>query len=281
MYSGTTFRHQSGNVVGVHQRIDRIAKRHLTHLVGHGVFFPSIKTILHFEGKNGPDGIKSKSPSVDEPWHYIQPETADETAPLVGMIRNHMHNLSVALAQSDEVRAAFEAAWLSHAIVDGLTPAHQYPFTEKVEELWGKPHTERHSTLEKIVIKGDNIFDTLNKNWRYWGDKGVFTSHYMFEWGVATSIVGSTFDDIRIRPEDIARVESEGYIPFFIESVKAVDELGTYQEFLKTGWSAYLARVSRKTLVPLIAKNVCLAWYVASKKAATKTTHDQKEEHAL
>ena len=266
MYSGTTFRHGSGNVAGVHQRIDRVAKRHLTHRIGSHAFFPSIKTILHFEGRNGPDGIKSKSPSIDEPWHYIQPGAADD-APLVGMINDHIYNLTEALKKHDEVRAGFEAAWLSHAIVDGLTPAHQFPFTEAVEELWGKPHHERNSTIDKIMIKGDSIFDTLNRNWKYWGKNGVFTAHYMFEWGIATSIVTTKFDNIGITDEDLQRVEAEGFTAFFLESVNAIDELGTYQEFNKTGWSPYLATVSRRKLVPLIMKNVCLAWYVASREA--------------
>ncbi len=262
MYSGTTFRHSSGNVAGVHQRIDRVARRHLTHHIGHDAFFPSIKTILHFEGRNGPDGIKVKSPSKDEPWHYIQPGD-DASAPLVGMITDHIYNLTQALRAQDEIRAGFEAAWLSHAIVDGLTPAHHFPFTEAVEELWGKPHNERRSTMDKVLIKGDNVFDTLNRNWRYWGRNGVFTSHYMFEWGVATSIVATRFDAIGITPKDLERVQKEGFTPFFLESVAAVDELQTYQEFMKFGWSAGLATISRRQLVPLIMKNVCLAWYLA------------------
>lgn len=266
MYSGTTFRHHSGNVAGVHQRIDRVAKRHLVHYVGTHTFFPSIKTILHFEGRNGPDGIKSKSPSVDEPWHYIAPD-ADETAPLIGMITDHIHNLAKALRNHDEERAGFEAAWLSHAIVDGLTPAHQFPFSEAVEELWGKPHHERITTRDKIMIKGDSIFDTLNRNWKYWGRNGVFTAHYMFEWGVATSIVTTKFTDIGVTEADLKRVEAEGIVQFFLESVRAVDAMGTYQEFNKTGWSTYLATISRRKLVPLIMKNVCLAWYVAVQKA--------------
>lgn len=263
MYSGTTFRHKSGNVAGVHQRIDRVARRHLNKHMPYHAFFPNIRTILHFEGRNGPDGIKSKSPSQDEPWHYISPD-ASADAPLVGMIQDHMYNLAQALKTRDEIRAGFEAAWLSHAIVDGLTPAHQFPFTEAVEELWGKPHHQRQSTVDKIFIKGDDVLDTLNRNWKYWGDKGVFTSHYMFEFGVATSIVTSKFKDIGITDADLERVIAEGYTPLFLESVRAVDAMGTYQTFLKTGWSAGLGTISRRQLVPLIMKNVCLAWYAAS-----------------
>lgn len=264
MYSGTTFRHYSGNVVGVHQRIDRVAKRHLRHRIGSEPFFPTIRTILHFEGKNGPDGVKSKSPSQDEPWHYISP-TAGADDPLIHIITDHMHNLSVALNAKDEVRAGFEAAWLAHAVVDGLTPAHHYPLAEKIEELWGKPHTERTTTRDKIIITSKSKRDMLSKNWQYWGTKGVFSLHWLFEWGVASSITVNQFKDIEITDADFMKIEESGFVPFFLDSVKKVDALGMYEAFAKTGWSVALGNASRKKLIPLIMKNVCLAWYAAEK----------------
>lgn len=263
MYSGTTFHHQSGNVIGAHQRIDRVAKRHLVHHIGTTPFFPSIKTILHFEGKNGPDGLKSKSPSIDEPWHFINPEAGIDD-PLVTVIKDHLYNLAEALRAEDEVRAGFEAAWLSHAVVDGLTPAHHVPLAEKIEELWGKPHHERSSTKEKFMIKGAGKRDTISKNWQYWGKGGVFSAHVGYEWGVSMAIAAGRFNDIGMTPELLKRIAKEGYIPYFLESVKAIDALKTYQEYVKTGWSAYLGNVTRRKLAPLIMRNVCLAWYAAS-----------------
>lgn len=264
MYAGTTFRHQSGNVVGAHQRIDRVAKRHLIHHIGKSSFFPSIKTILHFEGKNGPDGIKSKSPSIDEPWHFITPNAGMDD-PLIGVIKDHMYNLAQALKAEDEIRAAFEAAWLSHAIVDGLTPAHHYPLAEKIEELWGKAHSERSTSKDKIMITGHNRRDTLSKNWQYWGMGGVFSAHISYELGVSSAIAMGSFNDIGITEEDLQRIEKEGYALYFLESVKEIDDLQTYQEYMKTGWSSYLGNVTRRKLAPVIMKNVCLAWYAATK----------------
>ena len=263
MYSGTTFRHHSGNVIGVHQRVDRVAKRHLIHHIGNTPFFPSIKTILHFEGKNGPDGIKSKSPSQDEPWHYIAPGAGPDD-PLMDIIRDHMANLAEALRSEDEVRAGFEAAWLSHAIVDGLTPAHHYPLAEKIEELWGKPHTERKTTRDKILISSERKRDMLSKNWEYWGVKGVFSLHWSFEWGIATSLTMNQFKDIGLTDDDFARINKEGYIPFFFESLQKVVDLNTYETFAKEGWSVKLANTIRGELMPIIMRNVCLAWYASS-----------------
>ena len=174
-------------------------------------------------------------------------------------------NLSVALKKEDEIRAGFEAAWLSHAIVDGLTPAHHFPLAEKIEELWGKAHSERDSTSDKIIIKGDGARDSLNKNWEYWGAKGIFSAHLFYEMGVASSLTVAKFNNIGITDSDLKRIEKEGYIPYFMESIQKIDGMGTYQEFMKTGWSVHLANISRKQLIPLIMKNVCLAWYAAQK----------------
>src|SRR5690606_34062883 len=131
MYSGTTFRTKSGRMMGVHQKIDRVARRHFKAHAPKLVEFPEIKSILHFEGKHGPDGIKRKSPAKDEPWHYIDPTDAGDRV-LIDMINSHIHNLTKALRQSNQERASFEAAWLAHAITDGLTPAHHYPLESKL-----------------------------------------------------------------------------------------------------------------------------------------------------
>ena len=269
MYAGTTFGHHSGNIIGVHQRIDRVARRHVVKHVKHGAFFPTIKTILHFEGKNGPDGIKSKSPSIDEPWHFINPKAGVDD-PLVLVIQDHIENLVAALRLKDEVRAGFEAAWLAHAITDGLTPAHHYPLAEKIEELWGKPHHERSSKRDKIIIKGTGKRDMLSKNWQYWGSRGVFNLHWLFEFGVASAITTSRFEDIVVSKKDKRLVEDEGYLHYFLKSVKEVDALQMYETFEKTGWSARLGNQTRRELAPLIMRNVCLAWYSASVKAEEK-----------
>ena len=104
------------------------------------------------------------------------------------MIAGHIFNLRQALRANNTQRAAFEAAWLAHAVVDGLTPAHHYPLDDKIEELWGKPHDERLTIKDKNFIKGTSRRDTFAKNWEYWGAGGVFTAHFMFEWGVASVI---------------------------------------------------------------------------------------------
>ena len=53
MYSGTTLRTKSGRMMGVHQRIDRVARRHIEEFLPYNINFPSSRQILHFEGLNG------------------------------------------------------------------------------------------------------------------------------------------------------------------------------------------------------------------------------------
>ncbi|MFZ2126610.1 MAG: hypothetical protein WAV04_03820 [Candidatus Microsaccharimonas sp.] len=259
MYSGTTIGKRSGHLIGVHQRIDRIARRKLATLPK-TEHFPTIQQILHFEGNNGPDGIKRKSPSIDEPWHYINPEKFDDRS-LIDMIIDHQVNLAQALTSKNEERAAFEAAWMAHAIVDGLTPAHHFPLGDKIEELFGIPHYERQTVKDKNIIKGVNRRDTLSKNWQYWGSRGVIMSHFWFEIGIAMSILGKRFSKVVIQAEDIDQLKNEGYEAVFRRILKEVFDLQAYEAYIKSGWDVRLARRVRLELIPLIVKAVTLGWY--------------------
>lgn len=265
MYAGTTFNGVSGKFTGVHQKIDRIARKHIKKYVDDSAKFPAINEILFFEGNNGPDGIKRKSPSKDEPWHYIDPSDPSDHA-LVDIINDNLHNLSMALEHNNQERAAYEAAWLAHAVVDGLTPAHHYPLDDKIEELWGKPHHERMTIKDKNIIKGLNARDTISKNWQYWGAKGVFTAHVAFELGVSATITGHRFNSGAPKPADLKRVEVEGFEKIFLEAVHRIDDMKLYDEFGHDGWTHDLADKTRRILMPEIIKTVAQAWYYAAYK---------------
>jgi hypothetical protein len=266
MYSGTTFRKKSGHFIGVHQKIDAVARRNLRALPGAGVGFPNAKEILHFEGNNGPDGIKRKSPSQDEPWHYIDP-TKPEDRELIDMILDHHHNLVEALKSQNHSRAAFEAAWLAHAIVDGLTPAHHYPLSDKIEELWGKPKEERLTIRDKNLIRGEGKRDTLSRNWEYWGAKGVFLTHVLFELGIATSIKTTRFAKSGLTDEWCKQADEKGLEHVFSDAVATVFAFDMYHMFWKNGWSTKLAKQTREQLVPEIIRVVTYAWYSAYREA--------------
>ncbi|USN97061.1 MAG: hypothetical protein H6797_02610 [Candidatus Nomurabacteria bacterium] len=247
--------------MGAHQRIDRLARRELAHLLRKKRYFPTIREILHFEGLNGPDGIKRKSPGQDEPWHYLDP-TDQEDVKLRQMINDHIHNLSVALAKGNSQRAAFEAAWMAHAITDGLTPAHHYPLEEKLEELRGGEGLEtRNTPRKKLLMPGDTRRQKLRNNWEYWGAKGVMTTHLAFELGIATTIAAGRLQDTAPSKSDIARLKRDGFMVLFDEALDHIVDLQLYEEFTRSGWTRRLARDTRTELVPEIIRIITLAWY--------------------
>jgi hypothetical protein len=262
MYSGTTFRTKSGRMMGVHQRIDRLARRELTAVLPRRQFFPSEHDILHFEGLNGPDGIKRKSPGQDEPWHYVDPTDPTDTN-LREMIKDHIHNLGVALAERNDKRAAFEAAWMAHAITDGLTPAHHYPLEEKLEQLRdGEGLETRNTHRKKIVLPGKSRRHQLRNNWEFWGAKGVMTTHVAFELGIATTLAATgRLQNTTPTGNDLVRVKNEGVEPLFEETLHRIAGLELYEEFSRAGWTRRLARDTKQLLIPEIVRIITLAWY--------------------
>ena len=249
--------------MGVHQKIDRVAHRHIKRHVPKTLHFPTTQEVLHFEGLNGPDGIKRKSPAKDEPWHYIDPKNSDDRA-LIDMINDHIHNMSFALRDKNNERVAFEAAWMAHAITDGLTPAHHYPLEAKLEELRGGQSIEtRTTTKDKLLLPGKTRRHQIRNNWEYWGAKGVMTTHLGFELGVATTIAGVKMDDMHPHDKDFKAVRDLGYEEVFKGTLAKVDGLNMYDEYSRLGWTRHLATQTRKVLVPEIIKAVTLAWYQA------------------
>ena len=251
--------------MGAHQKIDRLARSNLTTLLKRkDAVFPSIRQILHFEGVNGPDAIKRKSPARDEPWHYYMPFDENDTA-LLGLIEGHYDELATALKNKDTVRAAFESAWLAHAIVDGLTPAHHYPYEAKLAELRGGAGRETRDTIRgKILMPGDTRRQQMRNNWVMWGPGGLLMSHGFFEFGVAFIIKPLTARRIPLRPEDIAELREYGLLELFKRKAREVDTLGLYTSYQKYGWTPRLAWRVRTQLMPAIVHTVALAWYAAA-----------------
>ena len=139
---------------------------------------------MYFEGAKGPDGLKRKSPGVDEPTHFIIPDQDDGV--LIKDIMNRHHNLKKAIKKHDQTRTAFEAAWLAHAIVDGLTPAHHFPYQKAVSELMSdKEYKTIFGQPVKGIMRGDSFSESARNNWLYWGVEGIMSKHIAFEYGCA------------------------------------------------------------------------------------------------
>jgi len=134
MYGGTCFYRNSGTYSGVHQKIDRIARRQLNKYIPKSIKFPKIDDILYFEGSNGPDGIRTRDSSKDVPRYVITP-TDSKDRELLDTLNGYIQNLSQALKDKNSERAAFESAWMAHAISDGLSPAHHNPMSGDFKHL--------------------------------------------------------------------------------------------------------------------------------------------------
>ncbi len=264
MYSGSTFvvLKRFDAWFGAHQKIDRVAYKHLLRTLPVPAPFPAIREILRFEGMDGPDGIKRKNPAKDEPWHFYNPYDPYDDK-LITIITEHYQQLVQALRTQNRIRAAFEAAWLAHAIVDGLTPAHHYPYEAELIKLRGEGIETRTSLKDKLLLPGDTLSKQVQNNWKMWGDKGLLATHFAFEWGICAMITPFRFRQSMPLTDDIKELQSAGLATVFRTRAKQIADLHMYDKFYASGWTPKLAKQVRRELIPLIINAVTLAWYGA------------------
>lgn len=249
---------KSGRIIGTHQKLDKIAYKIVQKHLPENVKFPDIKTILLFEGMGGPDGLKRKSPGVDELMHFIIPDNDD--GKLMKMVEDHQYNLRRALKKGDEVRAAFEAAWMAHAVADGLTPAHHFPLEETQAELMTEKDFFRIFGVPiKGIMHGQNTLETLRHNWLYWGSNGYMSKHIGFEYGVAITLTALPGSKVmpKLSEKDFKDIDIHDV---FYGSLKTVASLDMYDKFRNNGWTTELAFETRDVLLPEIVKAIALSW---------------------
>lgn len=267
----------SGKLVGTHQRLDQAARRLLGTQLPKNRYFPSSKEIIHFEGTRGPDGLKRKSPGVDEPSHMLTLENADLPAAtdhskldmrsVIDLINDHRWNLVQALKQQNRVRAAFEAAWMAHMITDGLTPAHHFPLSDVQDELMtDKELVKIFGQPIKGVMHGRNMLETVRNNWLYWGAGGHMSKHIAYEYGVAMIVAALPLRSLKVElcDQDLAELDTEA---MFYHALDRVQHLQMYDRFLKNGWTTELAIETRDILLPEIIRAITLGWYSAASEA--------------
>ena len=249
-----------------HQKIDRVAYRHLKTLAGDKPFFPRIREILHFEGRHGPDATKLKR-GAPIPWHFYDPYDEHNNHEFWDLIEGHYKQLVRELKTGNRERAAFEASWLAHGLVDGWTPAHHHPYERELEELRGEDKETRETAYQRVVVKGETARDSLKRNIQMLGPKGLLSTHVLFEFGAATVILPLTLTQALPNVEEIEMIENNGLVDFFKRQVHQIADLHMYERFYKRGWNASLAQDMRRELAPAMVKTVTLAWYSALSEA--------------
>ncbi len=253
--------------MGAHQKIDRVARRHVGELLPRPTSFPRIGAILQFEGKNGPDGIKRKSPSHNEPWHFLNP-LADDNEEFLSIIRNHYQALVKHLKNKNNERASFEAAWLAHAVVDGLTPAHHYPYEDKISELRnGEGKESRNSISEKLIFRGDTTSKTIFNTLKVYGPKGLLTAHILFELGFTVIIKPLRLPDARPAAKDMEEISRYGAMQYFLRRAREIAVMDIFETYIRTGWTPKLSSQIRHSLAPMMVKTVSILWFHAAKEA--------------
>ncbi len=265
MYAGLILTKYSGRLMGAHQKIDRVARRHLAEHVPDSKF-PTFKEIVKFEGKNGPDGIKRKSPGNDEPWHFFNPLDEDNDE-FLSIIDSHYKSLVKYLKLGNRERASFEAAWLAHAVVDGLTPAHHYPYEEKMLELrGGKTLDSRNTISEKLIFKGDKTSETILNTAKAYGPNGLMTAHALFEIGFTILVRPLRLPDAKPKSSDFELLDQKGHLGYFLSQAREIAVMDLYKSYLSSGWTPKLSNQIRHGLAPIMVKTVHMIWYSAIKE---------------
>ena len=259
MYSGFVTRKRVVKSIGIHQKFNSAAYRMVAPYLRTQAF-PSIKQINHFEGLNGPDGLKVKSPGINEPNHLYDP--VNDTGEVPSHIINHYEQLVDALKKHDMIRAAFEASWLAHYVTDGLTPGHHFPLEEELGKLKRESLNRKDSFAAKGLLYDATLKGTIRKNWAIWGRRGLLSTHFSFELGVATTLLLSPIRG-KLDPAKLAVARQTGALEFFKHEAREIAQLELYDQFTHQGWTAKVATAVRNQLAPHTAQTVGIIWLLA------------------
>lgn len=233
------------NSRGTHQKFDRAAFRLIEDRIN-PEYFPTRSQLLKFEGAGGPDGLKFKGNyKTDHLWDPV-----NKIGYLPMWVEINFKNMTRALSEGDIIQAAFEGGFMAHYLTDSLTPAHHLSHKLILEEYEGKKYRKR---------------------WKVYGHKGLLSSHVAFETGISSAIV---FSPLKIKFDDelLKRIKKDGIKQVVEEESLAIAKLNLYEQFLKKGWNASLAKSIKATVVKRIPQLIAAAWLAAYEEAGIEVS---------
>jgi len=179
-----------------------------------------------------------------------------------------MHNLHSAIVKKDTIRAAFEAAWGSHLVIDGLTPSHHQPYWEQVGLLSDKDRAKINSRLKRIFLSGESVPKILKNNWSLVGPKGIGTNHILFEAGIESLLLYTTPSRLAtsLSSKDQKYLQKHSFWPYYLKSVREIASFDFFDRYQKKGWSTDLAEDVGTYLIPAAVKMTTAFWYASIEK---------------
>jgi hypothetical protein len=263
-------------VFHAHQKVDRVAYKQLSLLLGPEKTLPiGINEILHFEGSRGPDAARLKKGEDEPPWHFYQPEGKNKQ--FIDVINEHHDRLVKELVAGNRQHAAFDAAWLAHALVDGLTPAHHYPYEKELEVIRRSDKQTRHSICSHLLVHGDTARESIKASLKLIGPKGLLTTHTGFEAGASSIILSLNLAKSLPDSHELDLLRQSSFVDIFESYARQIEHLNMYKRFYKNGWTQALARDIRLEAAPRMVRIVTLAWYSAILEAA----HPKREKQCV
>ncbi len=195
--------------------------------------FIKLKDIYKYDGGYGPDrlwcrGERSTSES------YFNPTNGEGGA--LKQIAEHYRRTVQRAAKN--LAWGKDFTWMSHFVVDALSPAHHFGTYRKAR----RKHHDWHDPYFNYI---DNMKSPKNKH--------PFFEGLINFWQVFSKRETPVFDQLEMVDENKVEI-------FMLNMIFKVRELKIYEEYVERGWSRDLWRRIKTKLIPQIEYALAVVW---------------------
>ena len=218
-----------------------------------GYDFPAWRNLAFYEGLAGPDGAVMRGKLKISSMYY-NPTT--QRGDVLKSVVFYFHKLKQAREncqgytyRNKKYDESFTkiATWLGHFVVDALTPPHHYGQYQK----------------SRINL----VFWNFKSDWHDPYARGILSKHTMFEYWIGFAGRKKFFGPVKLK-EPLVKLfnqDDKHLVDYLVNKMGRIDELGIYQEYLKSGWSKNIQKKVNQKLIPEMASVVATIWYAALK----------------